>query len=137
MPKHITAFDARQHHIHVEFLITNPDGITYSVAGILDTGAPRTEFSDQFLMYAGYLQSTRQPAIIPPGLQTHKYAKLRVPAMTICGHVMRDFEVVVSSFESSWGIDALIGLDFFRRVLTTIDYQHGRLLTEPYEFAEE
>ena len=137
MPKHITAFDTRLHHIHVEFLITNPGGITHSVAGILDTGAPRTEFSDQFLMYAGCLESTRASVMIPKGLQTHKYAKLRMPMIEICGHTMRDFEVAVSSFEPSWGIDALIGLDFFRRVLTTIDYQHGILLTEPYGSADE
>jgi hypothetical protein len=70
--------------------------------------------------------------IIPTGLQTHKYGKLTVPSVKICGHEITAFEVIVSSFEASWGIDALIGLDFFRRFLITIDYSKGVLITEPY-----
>jgi hypothetical protein len=104
----------------------------YSVAGILDTGAPHTEFSDQFLLYAGFLESKREDAIISPGLQTHKYGRLTLPSVTICGHNITAFEVIVSSFEASWGIDALIGLDFFRRFLTTIDYSNSVIITEPY-----
>ena len=30
------------------------------------------------------------------------------------------------------GIDALIGLDFFRHFLITIDYSNGFLITRPY-----
>ena len=49
---------------------TNFSGRGGIVDGILDTGSPRTEFSDQFLLYAGCLKSRRENAIIPPGLQT-------------------------------------------------------------------
>ena len=133
MPRHITSFDTAQHHIHLEFFITTPQGIRHSVAGILDTGAPKTEFSDQFLVATGCLASQRDDQRIPPGLQTQKYAKMILPTVEICGHTFNNFEVVVSAFEASWGIDALIGLDFFRRVLISIDYAHGILMTEPYE----
>ena len=44
----------------------------------------------------------------------------------------KSFEFFVSHFEQSWGIDALIGLDFFRRFLVTIDYKNGFLVTSPY-----
>jgi hypothetical protein len=132
MRKHITSFDTRKHHIHLECFLTDAHGIIYSVAGILDTGAPQTEFSDQFLVYAGLLKSRREETIIPTGLQTHKYGKLTVPSVKICGHEITAFEIIVSSFEASWGIDALIGLDFFRRFLITIDYSKGVLITEPY-----
>jgi len=132
MRKHITSFDTRKHHIHLECFITDAQGIIYSVAGILDTGAPQTEFSDQFLLYAGLLESRRENASIPPGLQTHKYGRLMLPSVEICGYEIAAFEVIVSSFEASWGIDALIGLDFFRRFLMTIDYSNGILITEPY-----
>ncbi len=53
--------------------------------------------------------------------------------MIICGHEMNDFEVFVSYFETSWGVDALIGLDFFRRFLITVDFLGGNLIVEPYE----
>ena len=107
-------------------------GTIYSVDGILDTGAPQTEFSDQFLLYAGLLKSRRENPIIPTGLQTQEYGRLILPSVKICGHEITEFEVIVSSFEASWGIDALIGLDFFRRFLITIDYSDGILITEPF-----
>ena len=65
MRKHITSFDTHKHHIHLECFLTDAHGILYSVAGILDTGAPQTEFSDQFLVYAGLLESRREKTIIP------------------------------------------------------------------------
>jgi len=116
----------------MEFFITDSHGTTYSAAGVLDTGAPLTEFSDQFLCYAGFIESRRDNAIIQTGLQTHKYGRLTLPSVEICGHEINALEVIVSSFEASWGIDALIGLDFFCRFLMTIDYSNGILITEPY-----
>ena len=52
-----TLFDTSKHHIHLELIVTNSEGIEYSVDSILDTGAPRTEFSDQFLFFTGFIQS--------------------------------------------------------------------------------
>ncbi|MFT4924383.1 MAG: hypothetical protein ACI8WB_000461 [Phenylobacterium sp.] len=40
--------------------------------------------------------------------------------------------IKTTSFESSWGIDALIGLDFFRRYQLTINYPKGLLISQPY-----
>ncbi|MGZ8219337.1 hypothetical protein [Methylomagnum sp.] len=39
-----TAFDTGRHHIHLEFSVTGSNGASHSVAGILDAGAPRTDF---------------------------------------------------------------------------------------------
>jgi hypothetical protein len=133
MPKHMIAFETHKHHIHLECFITDLHGTIYSIDAILDTGAPRTECSDQFLVYAEFLESRRENAVIPPGLQTRKYGRVTLPMMTICGHELTAFEVSVSSFEASWGIDALIGLDFFRRFLITIDYSKGLIMTESYQ----
>jgi hypothetical protein len=55
-----------------------------------------------------------------------------LPSVIICGHKTECFDVFVSRFEKSWGIDALIGLDFFRRFMITVDYSNGFLITEPY-----
>ncbi len=133
MQENITSFDTNKHHIHIEFMVTDPKGILHSVAGILDTGAPRTEFSDQFLMYMGFLDARNEEAKLKPGLQTQKYGIVELPSVMICGHRISPFEVFVSYFEQSWGIDALIGLDFFRRFLVKIDYVNGILITSPYE----
>ncbi len=97
----------------------------------MDTGAPKTEFSDQFLMHAGFVESVAE-ATIKPGLQTQKYGMTTLPSVEICGQKIDGFDVFVSHFEKSWGIDALIGLDFFRRFLITIDYLNDFLIAEPY-----
>lgn len=133
MQERITAFDTSRHHIHLELVITSSKGLLYSVAGILDTGAPRTEFSDRFLAHTGFLDNTNEDVSIKPGLQTQKYGIITLPSVVICGHQINRFEVFVSHFEQSWGIDALIGLDFFRRFLVAIDYVNGVLITSPYK----
>lgn len=46
-------------------------------------------------------------------------------------HHIKDFEVMVSRFDQSWGVAGLIGLDFFKRFRVTIDYKAGHLVTEP------
>jgi hypothetical protein len=131
MQENITSFDTNKHHIHIELAVTNPKGIVYSVAGILDTGAPRTEFSDQFLVHSGIIETKSEEISLKPGLQTQKYGMIRLPSIVICGHKIDFFDVFVSHFEASWGIDALVGLDFFRRFQVTVDYSSGILLTTP------
>ena len=133
MEKNITSFDTNKHHIHIELVVTNPKGIIYSVAGILDTGAPRTEFSDDFLVHTGIIETQNEKISLQPGLQTQKYGKVTLPSIIICGHKIDFFDVFVSHFEPSWGIDALVGLDFFRNYLVTVDYSNGILLTTPIQ----
>lgn len=53
MPVTETPFDVNRNHIHLEIILKHEDGREYSVDAILDTGAPVTEFSDQFLMFTG------------------------------------------------------------------------------------
>lgn len=127
-----TAFDTSRHHIHLEFSVTDANGNLHSVAGILDTGAPRTEFSDQFLIYAGLIEAKDENTTLKPGLQTQKYGVVELPSVNLCGHEIPDFKVYVSYFEPSWGIDALIGLDFFRRFKVTIDFEDGLIISSPY-----
>lgn len=131
MPNTTTTFDINKHHIHIEFYVTDPKGVKRAVDGVIDTGAPRTEFSDEFLDYAGFITIANQEIKMKHGLQTQKYGKLVIPEMKICGYSLRNFEVFISRFDESWGIDALVGLDFFHRFRVTIDYKVGHLITEP------
>lgn len=129
----ITPFDTTRHHIHIKCCVTHPlTGTHHSFDGILDTGAPRSEFADIILSQAGFITNADPEVVIKPGLQTQKYEKVILPAVEICGCVINDFEVMVSRFEKSWGIAALIGLDFFRRFRVTIDYHGGRIITESF-----
>lgn len=72
MQENITSYDTNKHHIYIDVTVINPKGIVYSVAGILDTGAPRTEFSDQFLVHSRFLETKSEQVSLNPGLQTQK-----------------------------------------------------------------
>ena len=56
MPHTITHFDTAEHHIHIEFFVSDNQGQRFDLNGVLDTGAPRTEFSDKFLVLAGFIK---------------------------------------------------------------------------------
>ena len=125
----ITIFDPRHRYIFLPIFVTGKDGKKQDFKALLDTGAPATEFSDEALRFAGFLDGKKEVAL-KPGLQTQKYGKILLPQIEICSHVVSNLEVYVSHFEPSWGIKAIIGLDFFRRFRVTIDYKAGHLETE-------
>lgn len=128
-----SAFNTKLHHIRLLMFVHAADGTRYKLRAILDTGAVFTEISDQFLQYSGIAPVSKQDVNLKAGLQTQKYNKVILPTVEICGHTLPDMTVYVSRFERSWGVDALIGLDFFRRFRVTVDYRAGHIITEPYE----
>ncbi len=128
----ITVFDSNSHHIRLVGAMKTPSGVEYEFRAILDTGAPNTEFSDQFLSVVGLIKDNEPKIFIESGLQTQKYGKLILPQVKICGHSIQEMQVYVSHYEKHWGVDALIGLDFFRLFRVTIDYKAGHIITEPF-----
>jgi hypothetical protein len=128
----ITAFDPKAHHIRFVGSMTTADGVEYEFRAILDTGAPWTEFSDQFLHAVGMLPGIDPNVNTRSGLQTQKYGRLTVPRVKVCDHDIHELSVSVSHFEKNWGVDALIGLDFFKMFRVTIDYKEGQIITESY-----
>ncbi len=128
----VTAFDSQKLFIFLTIVIQTADGKQHEFDAILDSGASATEFSDQALQYAGLLKKYRDDVGLKLGLQTQKYNKMILPKIEICSHPLYNLPVYISHFEKSWGIDALIGLDFFRQVRVTIDYAKGIIITEPY-----
>jgi hypothetical protein len=128
----ITVFDPDSHHIRLVGAMKTRSGSDYEFRAILDTGAPNTEFSDQFLSVVGLIEENGSKPSIKQGLQTQKYGRLVLPQVNICGHLIREMQVYVSHYEKHWGVDALIGLDFFRRFRVTIDYKAGHIVTEPH-----
>lgn len=132
MSKFHIPFDSSKHHIYVEFAIADNRDINRYGLGILDTGAPRTEFSDIFLKHTGLLNMHLSEMDIPSGQETKKYYKIVLHSVSICGYQFQNTEFVVSRFEKSWGIDALIGLDLFRTSRITIDYKRSLIISEPF-----
>lgn len=125
-----TTFDTSARYIHLPIYVTTPDGKRHKFDAILDTAAPSTEFSDEALETTGLFTSRQEGVQLKPGLQTQKYGRVVIPKIEICSHIIEELNVYVSHFDKSWGIKALIGLDFFRRFRTTIDYKKGEIVTE-------
>ncbi len=128
-----TKFDPQQRYIVLPIIVANKRDELQDVLALLDTGAPATEFSDEVLLHLGLINRTKQKVELPHGLQTQKYGRIVLPYVEVCAHPITNLEVYVSHFEKSWGIKALIGLDFFRRFRVTVDYKARHLITEPYE----
>ena len=128
----ITTFDTSEHHIYLISHIVDWHDVMHTFRAILDTGAPTTEFSDEFLNSVGLLKSKDMKKIEPAFLeQTKKYGKLAIPKIECLGHDIKNVTVRVSKFAEGWGVDALIGLDFFRRFRVTVDYSKAEIVTEP------
>jgi hypothetical protein len=128
----ITTFNTKAQYIYLPIQVTSVYGSQHEFDAIFDTGAPRTEFSDRALLYAGFIKSIQEVPIVR-GLQTQKYDRIFLPKVKICGHNINNLDVFVSTFEESWGIDALVGLDFARRFKIEIDYSSGVLITDDLE----
>ena len=124
-----TNFDVNKNHIVLDILVKNKLN-TYNLTGILDTGAPQTEFSDKFLKFSGLIENNDASIESKNNLQTQRYNRVNIPEMDICGIKLKNHLVYVASFEDSWGIDILVGLDFFRENKVTIDYSVGKIISE-------
>jgi predicted aspartyl protease len=125
----ITTFNTSAPYIYLSIFVFTESGSFHEFDAIFDTGAPRTEFSDTALKYAGFIDETK-PVTLKTGIQTQKYGKIILPQIHICGHSIENLQVFVSHFENSWGIDALIGLDFLRQFKVEIDYSKGVLTSD-------
>ncbi len=132
MHKRFIQFDSKQNHIHVEFEIIDIKGVVRYGLGILDTGAPRTEFSDLFLSHIGLFDLGPAEIVVPSNQETKKHHKIVLSSVTICGYQFQNTEFIVSRFEKAWGIDALIGLDLFRKNRITVDYRNSQIVAETY-----
>jgi len=129
----ITNFDPQERYIYLQIFVADKDGKVRDLLALLDTGAPSTEFSDEALQYLGFLDTASQNVVLKTGLQTQKYGKITLPHLEICSSTLNNLEVYISHFHKSWGINAIIGLDFFRRFRVTVDYSSGQIVTEPLQ----
>lgn len=128
-----TPFDSSEHHIYVVCNLQDWHGAIHTFRAIIDTGAPTTEFSDEFLASIGLINLCDIKKVELHLLeQTKKYATLVLPRINCLGQDMKNITARVSRFADGWGIDALIGLDFFRQFRVTVDYKTETISTEEY-----
>ncbi len=88
-----TPFDTNEHHILINVVIDTGHEIRWRIKAILDTGAPWTEISDEFLHNAGIPGDVPKNISIPEGLQTQRHGKLVLPEVGVCGQTLSNIEV--------------------------------------------
>lgn len=101
---------------------------------IFDTGSPVTFFSNAAAVKAGLIppEQARQPSLL--GLRGRMVAK----TVDLGGAVLKDMPVMVLDHPTigqisqvDGPIDGIIGLSFYGRFKTTLDYSKGEILLEP------
>src|SRR5438067_6047932 len=122
----MSRFDPTGGLIVVRARLTGPTGRRASLRLALDTGATRTLLNVAALVAAGY-----DPALSPDRVQMTtgsgvEYAPLvRVERLTALGQSRVNLMVLAHTLPPSAGVDGLVGLDFLRGHVLTVDFRTG------------
>jgi hypothetical protein len=105
---------------------------THVFTCVIDTGAERTVLSASALLLLGFdlkrpvgranLRSATGHALVP---------LLSASAVAALGRVRTDFVVAAHDFPLGVSADGLLGLDFFRGFVLTLDFHRGRAGLNP------
>jgi aspartyl protease family protein len=121
------SFDARQGLVVVAVQATGPSGIAV-LRLALDTGATRTLINAGLLVAVGYdPAASRDRTEVTTGSGVEFAAVVRVSRIVALGRELTDFPVLAHTLPPSAGVDGVLGLDFFRGQVLTIDLQRGGL----------
>jgi predicted aspartyl protease len=119
-------FNSSRGLIIVRTIMEGPSG-RYTLRLALDTGATRTLISVLLLQAAGYNPAqfpTRQITSTSGGGMANV---VPVTKLTALGHDMRNATVLAHNLPPSLGIDGLLGLDFLRHKILSVDFRAGQI----------
>jgi predicted aspartyl protease len=95
----------------------------------LDTGATRTLISETLLIHAGYDPSQAQTRVrVTTASGVVWLPQLPVIRVKALGQDRRNFSVLAHTPPPTATFDGLLGLDFFRGQMLTIDFRQGQIL---------
>jgi len=121
------SFNAQQGLVVVPAQVTGPSGIAV-VRLALDTGATRTLINASLLVAVGYdPAATLERTEVTTGSGVEFAALVSITKMAALGRELTDFPVLAHTLPPSAGVDGVLGLDFLRGQLLTIDFLNGRL----------
>ncbi len=123
----MTLFNAQQGLIIVRVTLSGPAG-KRTTRLALDTGASSTLVSKEILIAIGY-----DPDILPKsvnfttGSGVESAARVEVSALEALGQMRTKFSVIAHTLPPTASIDGVLGLDFLRYNVLTIDFQKGAI----------
>jgi hypothetical protein len=117
--------------ILVEVELAGP-ALTAVVRMALDTGCRRTVVHPDHLVEIGY-----DPSSVLPSVQATtasgivQMSPLSIMSLDTLGQARSDFQVLSHALPPATNLDGLLGLDFFRGQVLTINFQKGEITLEP------
>lgn len=93
----------------------------------LDTGATRTVIRPHHLVSAGYDLTAGRPLRMRSTTDRSDTRLIRVSRLDALDATKTDFEVVAHDLPVGVLTDGLLGLDFFRGRILTLDFARGRM----------
>ena len=121
------AFDARQGLILVKVEVSGPLQ-TAILRLALDTGATRTVLDASAITTIGYdCGPAAKHTSLTTGSGVETVADVEVARLNALGMQVAPMQVLAHPFPPSAKIDGVLGLDFFRGKILSIDLQRGRI----------
>lgn len=126
------SFDGHEGLVVVRAELAGPSGTAF-LRLALDTGATRTLINTSLLVAVGYdPASSPERTEVTTGSGVEFAARVSISKVVALGRQCADFPVLAHTLPPSAGVDGVLGLDFLRGQVLTIDFQNGRLtLAEP------
>jgi predicted aspartyl protease len=120
-------FDPTRNLVIIQGEVTGP-AQTVKVDLLLDTGATDTFLDEAVLAFAGYRPSTatRQFQVLT-GSGLVSVMEVPVISFSVLGQTRLNHPVLAHSFPPATGHDGVLGLDFLRGHILTIDFVKGEI----------
>ena len=124
-------FDPKAEAIWVTGTLVGRDGLDQQFLLLVDPGTSETIVDDALAAQIGL---DRSESIGPAqfrgftGPQDGYY--VMADGLEVCGRRVGPFKVACCPCDPGFEIDGLLGLDFFRDLVVTMDFKHGRLTLE-------
>jgi hypothetical protein len=120
-------FDPNGRVVAVRVYLAGPRGAEYFRFAV-DTAATRSAVSALVLEQLGYLASQRHGQYqVRTGSGGTRTGLVTIQRFAAFGRIRDDFPVLWLPLPPASRIDGLIGLDFFRDLVLTIDFLRGRI----------
>jgi predicted aspartyl protease len=121
------AFNATTGLILVEAEISGPAGKVGATL-VLDTGATSTSLNPNVLRSVGYDPDAATESVrMTTGTTMTTVPRLMVTRLSALGQHAIGLRVLAHSLPAVAAVDGLLGLDFFRNLLLTIDFRAGQI----------
>jgi predicted aspartyl protease len=122
------SFQSRSGPIFVKAEISGPKGRSFATL-LLDTGATTTALSVVLLRYVGYDPADSTDLVrLTTGTGVATVPRLTINRLTALGRHEIGLRVLAHDLPPESGVDGLLGLDYFRDLILTLDFRAGQIV---------